>query len=144
MIKLISPDVTEYYDAEFAVMLSRLIGYHEPLIDRLRNHQGHPAQDDYFASVLADPDHKWPTSSQVEMRREHLHRAVVFLWFLWKDGRRGGMMEAYDHVCTEHEIDLKTARNSVKYARGLGDGEWWNPVERLAKKRKGESIRLTY
>jgi hypothetical protein len=33
-MKLGSPDVTEYYGADFAVMLSRLIGYHDPLIDR--------------------------------------------------------------------------------------------------------------
>jgi hypothetical protein len=139
-----SPDVTEYYDAEFAVMLSRLIGYHDPLIDRLRNHVGSPAQDDYFVSVLANPGHRWPTSIQVEMDREHLHRAAEFLRFLYEDGKRGGMMKVWDRVCTEFDIDIKTARASVTIARRLGDGEWWNLAERLAKKGKYESLRLTW
>jgi hypothetical protein len=123
-------------------MLSRLIGYHDPLIDRLRNHIGSPVQDDYFVSILANPGHKWPTPNQVKMSREHLHRAVVFLGFLYKDGRRGGVMKAWDRVCIEFEIDIKTARTSVTYARELK--EWWSSVEHLAKKGKSESLRNTW
>jgi hypothetical protein len=53
-------------------------------------------------------------------------------------------MKAWEHVCTQFEIDIKTARTSVTIARKLGDGEWWNSVERLARKGKGESLRWTW
>ena len=83
MIRLISPDVTVHHSAEFAIMLSRLIGYRDPLIERLndRNEIKTPAEHEYIASVWGDPNHKWPTPSQVTMRREHLRRAAAFLEF---------------------------------------------------------------
>ena len=118
--------------------------YRDPLIDRLndRKEEKTHAEHEYIASVWADPDHKWPTPNQVEMSREHLRPSAAFLEFPWKDGKRGKTMEAYGHVCEVFEIDLKTARHSVKYARKLGDGEWWNSAERMAK--KGKSLRFTH
>ena len=144
MIKLISPDVTVHHSAEFAIMLCRLIGYREPLIERLndRNEVKTPAEHEYIASVWADPNHKWPTPSQVAKRREHLRRAAVFLEFLWEGGEGGGKWRHMITWCANLGIDQSTVQTSVKYASELGGGEWWSSAEHLAKKHKGGSLRL--
>ena len=59
-----SPDIVEeHYSADFALLLCRLIGYREPLIDRLRDPavKKTPAEMEYLAERLADPNHKWRT-----------------------------------------------------------------------------------
>jgi hypothetical protein len=139
----------KHHGPRFAVLLCRWIGYREPLIARLRDPglQKDRHEMEYLADVLANPNHRWPTPKQVAESREHLHRAAVYLEFLWKDGKRGKKMEALNHVCDEFEIDLSTAQRSVnKRAKHLAGGEWWKSAEHLAKKgqRKSESLHRTY
>jgi hypothetical protein len=142
-----SPDLSPLYDAEFAVLLAKLIGYREPLIARLRDrHMRHDRTElEYLADVLEKHSHRWPTQKQVENRREKLRRAAYYLQFLHA-GEGKGKEEAKRLAAEKCRVDAKTIARAVKYAKGLGGGEWWRSAEHLAKKgrRKLASLRATY
>jgi hypothetical protein len=138
----------KHYGPRFAVLLCHWIGHRGPLIARLRDPaiQKDQHELEYLADVLDDPNHKWPTPGQVAESRKHLHRAAVYLEFLWKGGKCGKKMAALEHVRLKCDINLSTAQRSVDWAKKLAGGEWWKTAEHLAKKgpRKSESLHRTY
>src|SRR5262249_55409380 len=122
----------KHYGPRFAVLLCRWIGHRGPLIARLRDPaiQKDRHELEYLAEVLANPNHKWPTPGQVAKSRKHLHRAAVYLEFLWRGGRCGKKVAALEHVrlrcrAGHKNINLSTAQRSVNWARQLAGGEWW-------------------
>src|SRR5262245_13795171 len=113
----------KHYGPRFAVSLCRWIGHCKPLIERLRDPtiQKDQHELEYLADVLANPNHKWPTPGQVAESRKQLHRAAVYLEFLWRGGRCGKKLAAEYHVCDVFEIDRRTVQRSLKYAKRLAD-----------------------
>jgi hypothetical protein len=140
-----SPNLSPLYSSDFAVLLAKLIGYRQPLIDRLRDLRvKHDRGElEYLADVL-EHSRRWPTENQVLNRREKLRRAAYYLQF--RDGEGKGKEAAKQRAADECGVDAKTIARAVKYARRLGDGEWWRSAEHLAKKgrRKLASLRATY
>ncbi|MFZ0402027.1 MAG: hypothetical protein WAL03_13190 [Pseudolabrys sp.] len=134
------------YGPEYAVRLCRIIGHRQPLIERLRDPavRRTPHEMEYLAEVLDKPNHKWPTPGQVTRRREKLRRAAYYLEFLWMDGEDGKKMAAQVYAARKCRVDVSTVRKSLPYARRLEGGAWWKDTARLARKRKSESLHLTY
>jgi len=151
------------YGPVFALLLARLIGHRQPLIDRLRHPEEKKtsAEHEFLADVLASP-RKWPTPEQVLNSREKLRRAAYFLEYRYGSGGKvrpedaellgkdsGSKLtdgNAELLAARKCKVDEKTIKRAVKYARALGNGEWWRSAEHLAKKgpRKRESLHRTY
>jgi hypothetical protein len=151
------------YGPIFAVMLADLIGYREPLIDRLLRDPAEvklkPVERKFLASRLAD-SFKWPTSIQVSESRDKLRRAAHYLEYLYgNDGRvtaenaellgkkSGSKMTAADAeqlASRKCRRSTRTIQRAVEYAQALppslfvpadlGDGKWWTSAIHLAKK----------
>jgi hypothetical protein len=135
------------YGPKFAVMLARLIGYRDPLIQRLRDPKVKKDQKEheFVASRLVD-SFKWPTPNQVIESREKLRRAAYYLEFLKAQGSPLTTEEAAERAAERCNVDARTIRRAVKYAKELGDGEWWKSALHLARKgpRKRPSLHRTY
>ena len=135
------------YGSVFAVMLARLIGYRDPLIQRLRERgeKKTPQEHEFIADRLAD-SFKWPTLNQVTESREKLRRAAYYLEFLKAPGSTLTTDESTERAAKKCKVDARTIRRAVKYAKALGGGEWWKSALHLAKKgpRKRNSLHRTY
>ena len=135
-----------HYGPHYAVRLCRIIGYRRPLIDRLRDPALQITQDEmsYLAGVLEGTEPPWPTPGQVTVSRDKLQRAAYYLDFLWEGGKLGKMTAAEVYAARKCRVDVRTVRRSLDYAKALEGGAWWRDAARLARKRKSESLHLTY
>ncbi len=149
-----------HYGPKYAVMLARLIGYRRPLVHRLHDPEVEKTQDelDYVAGVLADDGAKWPTRKQVIESRKKLRRAVTFLRFHIVDGHPEKMaksLAAKQHrtsrdktsrarlgVRREPGVTPRTIEEALRFAKKLGDGEWWAGTSRLARKARTDKYKL--
>jgi hypothetical protein len=151
-----------HYGPKYAVMLARLIGYRQPLVRRLRDPEVEKTQDelDYVAGVLADDGAKWPTRKQVIESRKKLRRAVTFLRLHIVNGhpkKKAKGLAAEQHrtsrdytsskrarpgVRREPGVTPRTIEEALRFAKKLGDGEWWAGTSRLARKARTDKYKL--
>jgi len=136
----------KHYGPNFAILLARLIGYRRPLIARLRdpNLTLTMLEREFHAAVCAGQI-RWPLGGgrkSVTKARQKLRRAVTFLIFRIVDGQPA--KAALSDAALRHQVTTRTIEENLKFAKGLGSGEWWASASRLARKRKVAQLHRTY
>jgi hypothetical protein len=133
------------YGPRWAVLLARLIGHRQPLIDRLldQSREQDQIEREFHAAVYAGK-FKWPkgNAASVDSRREKLRRAAVFLRL--HVGQQMLRPDALEETAKECRCSERWVEKSLKFAEDLGGGEWWRAASRLARKRKFEALARTY
>src|SRR5262249_20170630 len=131
-----SPNLSPRYDPEWAILLWRLIGYRQPLIDRLRDRTVDKTSTEleFIADVLDGtfPPHRG-TEISVERNRNRLGRVATFLEF--RIARRFLWEKALEETASQWGVTKETVLNDNKWAeKELGGGEWYRAAHRLAHK----------
>jgi hypothetical protein len=133
-----------HYGPKYAVMLARLIGYRQPLVRRLRDPEVEKTQDelDYVAGVLADDGAKWPTRKHIV--NGHPKKKAKGLAAEQHRTSRDytSSKRARPGVRREPGVTPRTIEEALRFAKKLGDGEWWAGTSRLARKARTDKYKL--